>query len=255
MAYLQVAAQEGRLLFMTTNHIERLAPALIRPGRVDVRCAFGAATRQQAHDLFVSFYADMPPSAAAAAAPGMTEAGKAGEVVAAETGQPAKDGMDSEQVASASSSAAAAAAAPISNQKQTDGAVPSPPAAAAAAATLLTRQELLRLAQRFAAALPVEELGPESPSSSGYPAPVVDVSNPAVPGRADVVQAAAEAPTLGQQTEHSAGVSVAGVIAGISMAALQGHLMSYKRDPWGAVAHADQLARAGAGRKQGAAVV
>lgn len=33
----QVAAQEGRLLFLTTNHIDRLSSALIRPGRVDVR--------------------------------------------------------------------------------------------------------------------------------------------------------------------------------------------------------------------------
>ncbi len=30
-----VAASEDRLVFMTTNHIERLDPALIRPGRVD----------------------------------------------------------------------------------------------------------------------------------------------------------------------------------------------------------------------------
>jgi SpoVK/Ycf46/Vps4 family AAA+-type ATPase len=72
-----VAAQEGRLLFMTTNHIERLNDALIRPGRVDVRCFLGPATRQQARNLFVSFYRDLPhlllqphsePVAAAAAA-------------------------------------------------------------------------------------------------------------------------------------------------------------------------------------------
>jgi chaperone BCS1 len=36
-----VASQEGHLLFMTTNHIERLDPALIRPGRVDMRIPFG----------------------------------------------------------------------------------------------------------------------------------------------------------------------------------------------------------------------
>ncbi|WIA09054.1 hypothetical protein OEZ85_008468 [Tetradesmus obliquus] len=54
-----VAAQEGRLLFMTTNHIERLNDALIRPGRVDVRCFLGPATRQQARDLF-QFAAQLP---------------------------------------------------------------------------------------------------------------------------------------------------------------------------------------------------
>lgn len=51
-----VAAQEGRLLFMTTNHPERLAPALVRPGRVDVRLAFANATSQQTHAFFASFY-------------------------------------------------------------------------------------------------------------------------------------------------------------------------------------------------------
>lgn len=29
------SAGEGRLIFMTTNHRERLDPALLRPGRVD----------------------------------------------------------------------------------------------------------------------------------------------------------------------------------------------------------------------------
>jgi ATP-dependent 26S proteasome regulatory subunit len=32
-----VAAQEGRIFFMTTNHLEKLDPALIRPGRCDVK--------------------------------------------------------------------------------------------------------------------------------------------------------------------------------------------------------------------------
>lgn len=36
-----------RLLFLTTNHIERLEPALIRPGRVDVREEIGYASTQQ----------------------------------------------------------------------------------------------------------------------------------------------------------------------------------------------------------------
>jgi chaperone BCS1 len=32
-----IALPEGRLLIMTTNYIERLDPALIRPGRVDMK--------------------------------------------------------------------------------------------------------------------------------------------------------------------------------------------------------------------------
>ncbi|KAI9485799.1 MAG: P-loop containing nucleoside triphosphate hydrolase protein [Benjaminiella poitrasii] len=51
-----VAAQEGRILCMTTNHIERLDDALIRPGRIDVRVHFGNATRKQADELFRKFY-------------------------------------------------------------------------------------------------------------------------------------------------------------------------------------------------------
>ncbi|KAH8706861.1 hypothetical protein GQ44DRAFT_629532, partial [Phaeosphaeriaceae sp. PMI808] len=35
-----LASPEGRLLIMTTNHIERLDPALIRPGRVDTKVNF-----------------------------------------------------------------------------------------------------------------------------------------------------------------------------------------------------------------------
>jgi len=40
-----VAAQEGKVLVMTTNHVERLDPALVRPGRIDIRCYFGLASR------------------------------------------------------------------------------------------------------------------------------------------------------------------------------------------------------------------
>lgn len=39
-----VACAEERLTFMTTNYVERLDPALIRPGRVDRKQYFGNAT-------------------------------------------------------------------------------------------------------------------------------------------------------------------------------------------------------------------
>ncbi|KAI8086045.1 P-loop containing nucleoside triphosphate hydrolase protein [Halteromyces radiatus] len=51
-----VSAQEGRILCMTTNHPEKLDPALIRPGRIDVKIHFGNATKQQAEELFIKFY-------------------------------------------------------------------------------------------------------------------------------------------------------------------------------------------------------
>jgi hypothetical protein len=53
-----VAAQEGRLLFLTTNHPERLDPALVRPGRVDVRVTFARASRSQLRRLFLRFFFD-----------------------------------------------------------------------------------------------------------------------------------------------------------------------------------------------------
>ncbi|KAI9492142.1 BCS1 N terminal-domain-containing protein [Zychaea mexicana] len=56
-----VAAQEGRILCMTTNHIEKLDAALIRPGRIDVRVHFGNATQNQAYELFQKFYPSLTP--------------------------------------------------------------------------------------------------------------------------------------------------------------------------------------------------
>jgi mitochondrial chaperone BCS1 len=51
-----VAAAEGRLLFATTNHLERLDPALSRPGRMDVWIEFKNATKWQAEALFKNFF-------------------------------------------------------------------------------------------------------------------------------------------------------------------------------------------------------
>jgi chaperone BCS1 len=41
---------------MTTNHREKLDPALIRPGRVDHEVEFENATRKQAQELFERMY-------------------------------------------------------------------------------------------------------------------------------------------------------------------------------------------------------
>ncbi len=51
-----VAAQEGKLVFLTTNHIEKLDQALIRPGRVDLICHFGLAMKNQVAAVFKRFY-------------------------------------------------------------------------------------------------------------------------------------------------------------------------------------------------------
>ncbi|KAG0328145.1 hypothetical protein BG000_000633 [Podila horticola] len=51
-----VASSEGRIIFMTTNHVELLDPALVRPGRVDLREYVGDATPTQIHRMFKRFY-------------------------------------------------------------------------------------------------------------------------------------------------------------------------------------------------------
>lgn len=51
-----VASGEERIIFMTTNHPERLDPALIRPGRVDLSVLIDDASPEQARRLFTRFY-------------------------------------------------------------------------------------------------------------------------------------------------------------------------------------------------------
>lgn len=51
-----VASAEERIIFMTTNHPEKLDPALIRPGRVDYKELIDNATENQARYMFLRFY-------------------------------------------------------------------------------------------------------------------------------------------------------------------------------------------------------
>lgn len=57
-----VASAEERIIFMTTNHIDRLDDALIRPGRVDMTVHLGNATAWQMERLWERFYADQDPN-------------------------------------------------------------------------------------------------------------------------------------------------------------------------------------------------
>ena len=51
-----VASTEERVVFLTTNHIERLDPALIRPGRVDVQQYIGMSSEWQRREMWRRFY-------------------------------------------------------------------------------------------------------------------------------------------------------------------------------------------------------
>ena len=56
-----ISAQEGRLLFATTNRYHTLDPALTRPGRMDLHVEFRLASRYQARELYKRFYVPDAP--------------------------------------------------------------------------------------------------------------------------------------------------------------------------------------------------
>jgi mitochondrial chaperone BCS1 len=58
-----VASSEGRILVMTTNHIEKLDSALLRPGRVDLTIRFGYANFAMIKGLFMAIYSTLEADA------------------------------------------------------------------------------------------------------------------------------------------------------------------------------------------------
>ncbi|PWN20346.1 hypothetical protein BCV69DRAFT_260314, partial [Microstroma glucosiphilum] len=78
-----VASGESRIVMMTTNHVERLDPALIRPGRVDLIEELGDADEGMVQELFERFYGTLHGEGAASAASQATGTG-----VVAVDGQP-----------------------------------------------------------------------------------------------------------------------------------------------------------------------
>ncbi|RWS01790.1 hypothetical protein B4U79_11327 [Dinothrombium tinctorium] len=57
-----VASTEQRIIFMTTNFLDRLEPALIRPGRVDVQQLIDYPIREQVEGIFKHFYSECDES-------------------------------------------------------------------------------------------------------------------------------------------------------------------------------------------------
>ncbi|KPI44284.1 Mitochondrial chaperone BCS1 [Cyphellophora attinorum] len=56
-----VASAEERIIFLTTNHVEKLDAALVRPGRVDMTVYLGNASVYQIQQLWKRFYDDVDP--------------------------------------------------------------------------------------------------------------------------------------------------------------------------------------------------
>ncbi|EXJ86783.1 mitochondrial chaperone BCS1 [Capronia epimyces CBS 606.96] len=56
-----VGSAEERIIFLTTNHVDRLDEALVRPGRVDMTVHLGPATTYQIAQLWDRFYGDVDP--------------------------------------------------------------------------------------------------------------------------------------------------------------------------------------------------
>lgn len=54
-----VASAEERILFLTTNHVDQLDEALVRPGRVDMTVRLGEASRWQVEQLWDRFYGEL----------------------------------------------------------------------------------------------------------------------------------------------------------------------------------------------------
>ncbi|CAI7655587.1 unnamed protein product [Penicillium viridicatum] len=75
-----VAASEGRILIMTTNHVEKLDPALLRPGRVDMKISFGYTSEADIKELFTSIYGAKDNDIARRGAPAIHSNGTNGSV-------------------------------------------------------------------------------------------------------------------------------------------------------------------------------
>ncbi|KAI0311895.1 P-loop containing nucleoside triphosphate hydrolase protein [Amylostereum chailletii] len=131
-----VSAQEGRLLFATTNRYTALDPALTRPGRMDIHVEFKLASRYQATELFKRFYLPDPSKAAGEKQETEAEVKVNGE----------KDGNSGDSGYSTSTKSTASA-----SEVGVTG------SSHLARAPLLSKTQVEKLAARFADAIPERE--------------------------------------------------------------------------------------------------
>jgi chaperone BCS1 len=72
------AAPTGVLFMMTTNYVEKLDPALLRPGRIDYKLSLGKASDHQKVELYLRFF----PESSEAEAWEFVDAGRSAETMA-----------------------------------------------------------------------------------------------------------------------------------------------------------------------------
>ena len=145
-----VGAQEGRILYATTNKYKALDPALCRPGRMDLHVEFKLASRYQARELFKCFY--LPSS-------------DAKEDKATDTEKDTEDGSKPEEAEADRDSAygSASSSTPPSPIDETDCILLEKPDTTyvgnkhLSTGPDLSRRQILALAERFAAAIPERE--------------------------------------------------------------------------------------------------
>ena len=139
-----IGAQEGRILFATTNNYKALDPALCRPGRMDLHIEFKLSSRYQAESLYKCFY--LPDSE------GDEETEDADEGYASRRGSvdgdASDDDADSEGVGATEKTPLLA--------HSSKGSAPSETSKHAHTHNL-SRHEVLELAARFAEAIPDRE--------------------------------------------------------------------------------------------------
>jgi chaperone BCS1 len=141
-----VSAQEGRLLFATTNRYHSLDPALIRPGRMDIHVEFRLASQYQARELYKRFYFPDAPDADEATTTTDDEAstGDSGYVT------PTTDGSEDDPTGTPSS--------PVSKVLGPDEPPTYNGTTHSARAPKLSKKKIEHLAEQFALRIPEREL-------------------------------------------------------------------------------------------------
>ncbi|KLO06556.1 P-loop containing nucleoside triphosphate hydrolase protein [Schizopora paradoxa] len=156
-----VAAAEGRILFATTNHLERLDPALSRPGRMDVWVEFKNASPWQAEALFRNFFPVIEEEPLLEERPGELDGIQLPSTPALSSSMSSMSDLSLASSSTSSSSSASNKPAKDTFGSKNTAYLPPPPdpsiSEAGHSARPLDQETLSRLAKKFADAIPRNE--------------------------------------------------------------------------------------------------